>query len=158
MPSIILTSCRRLPVSHIKLICAFKIVTLPLQLVIKHVAFLEAMLRKIKQVKATSCNRLDLYTVSHSLFPGREEYSSGTVVQSEKHRELRSGHGSGQKVRLYAGSRRNARTSSEHCLGTLEHGTEPPNAQMGPCNKLVKCARFFVTFNFVWWQMTYITG
>lgn len=45
---------------------------------------------------------------------------------------------------MYAGSRRDARTSSEHCLDTLEHGTKPPNAQIGPCNKLVKSARFLV--------------
>lgn len=68
----------------------------------------------------------------------------GTVVQSEKHRELHSGHGSGQKVGMYAGSKRDAGTASEHCLGTLEHGTKPPNAQIGPCNKLVKSARFLV--------------
>lgn len=35
-----------------------------------------------------------------------------------------------------AGSKRGARTPSEHWQSTLEQGTKPPNAQIGPCNEL----------------------
>lgn len=33
--------------------------------------------------------------------------------------------------------RGDARTPSEHCSGTLEQGTEPKNAHIGPCDELV---------------------